>query len=160
MDDMTIKKEFEKIKNMEKNYDERVDKGDIFIPKSLLQTKTLNIFEKLYLSIYFNYNEDVNITDSNMNNIISKYKLSKIKSKLIKLGYIKEKKKNIDYNELKEKTILLSHKGEICEWCKRESYVLHKHHYPIPARNGGRKTVSICPNCHYTYHHLEGNYYD
>ena len=43
---------------------------------------------------------------------------------------------------------------EVCEWCECKTMVLHKHHYPIPARAGGTSTVSICPNCHAEYHAL------
>ena len=44
-----------------------------------------------------------------------------------------------------------------CEWCGINTYVIHKHHFPIRREDGGIKTVSICPNCHHEYHHLETN---
>ena len=48
--------------------------------------------------------------------------------------------------------------NKTCEWCNYNSYVLHKHHYPIPKAKGGTEMVSICPNCHYQYHHLNCYY--
>ena len=39
-----------------------------------------------------------------------------------------------------------------CEWCKTNTPILHKHHYPIKKSNGGTETVSICPNCHAEFH--------
>ncbi len=41
-----------------------------------------------------------------------------------------------------------------CEWCNGSTLVLHDHHFPIPARDGGTDTVAICPNCHAEYHML------
>ena len=40
-----------------------------------------------------------------------------------------------------------------CDWCKGDVVVLEEHHYPIQAKDGGTETVSICPNCHATFHH-------
>ena len=42
-----------------------------------------------------------------------------------------------------------------CEWCEGQTYLLHKHHFPISKNDGGEETVNICANCHYEYHHLE-----
>ena len=42
----------------------------------------------------------------------------------------------------------------LCQWCKCETYVLHKHHYPITKKQGGNETVNICANCHYEFHCL------
>jgi hypothetical protein len=43
---------------------------------------------------------------------------------------------------------------DVCDWCKAETYNLHKHHYPIKRSKGGQTTVEICPNCHYEFHSL------
>ena len=42
--------------------------------------------------------------------------------------------------------------GNVCEWCKGYTTKLHKHHYPIPRKDGGKEIVNICPNCHYEFH--------
>jgi hypothetical protein len=41
-----------------------------------------------------------------------------------------------------------------CEWCGCFTGYLHNHHYPIPRKQGGEETVSICPNCHSEFHYL------
>ena len=40
---------------------------------------------------------------------------------------------------------------ETCQWCEGTTIILHSHHYPIPKCQGGKATVSICPNCHAEY---------
>lgn len=42
-----------------------------------------------------------------------------------------------------------------CDWCGTRAFGLHNHHYPIPRQNGGTKTVEICHNCHFLYHHIK-----
>lgn len=42
-----------------------------------------------------------------------------------------------------------------CLWCQCTSVCLHSHHHPISKARGGKKTVAICPNCHYEFHHLK-----
>ena len=42
--------------------------------------------------------------------------------------------------------------SRICEWCEVTTMILHKHHYPIQKKDGGKKTVDICPNCHHEFH--------
>lgn len=107
--------------------------------------------ERFYLSIYENCN-DVYITELLMQDMISKTQTLKIRKHLISLGLIDMKIYTVD--EAKEFCIKNSHKGIKCEWCGKESYTIHKHHYPIPACKGGNDTVNICPNCHYTFHTL------
>lgn len=45
--------------------------------------------------------------------------------------------------------------NNICDWCGIKTIVLHEHHFPIPKKDGGEKTVGICPNCHYEFHAME-----
>ena len=131
-----------------------LNKGDLIIPNELLlDVNKIGNLGILYLSSYYMNNKSISKTDKEFYNYSSQ-QISRIKKKLIKLGYINKKVYSIE--ELKEKTIQLSHKGKKCEWCGKECYILQQHHYPIPARDGGTKTVSICPNCHYTFHLLEG----
>ena len=119
----------------------KTNSGDLIISLELLRNKELTT-------------NDIIKTDILMKEL-SKYQLRKVKQKLLKLGYIK--KSNSSKKELKEKTIKLSHKGKKCEWCKKECFVLQKHHYPISHKDKGEKIVNICPNCHYTYHKLLEN---
>lgn len=84
--------------------------------------------------------------------------LTRIKTELyLKKLYIPEKFKDRTPEEAKNFTIENSHKGQRCEWCGKECYILHEHHYPIPAKNGGTEIVRICPNCHMTYHSIKGD---
>ncbi len=56
--------------------------------------------------------------------------------------------------KLKGKNLFgLGYGSKICEWCGIFTTVLHKHHYPISRKDGGTKTVKICPNCHNEFHH-------
>lgn len=151
-----MEEQFKKIKSEIPNLKELVSEGNIFIPLDLLRNNELNYEEKMYLSIY--YCLDKNIDDTDRVARLKYNKLVKIKKRLYKLKYLNIKR--MTPNEIKEKTIRLSHKGLKCEWCKKESYILHKHHYPLSAREGGKEVVNICPNCHYTYHSIYGGQYE
>ena len=118
----------------------RIENGDIFIPEEILAIKELNMNEKIYLSLYINYNKNIDRTDNYIKDIISNVTLIKIKNKLKKLNYI-EDKVIYDVSQAKELTIKLSHTGKVCEWCKNESYILQSHHFPIPKRKGGKEVV-------------------
>lgn len=64
------------------------------------------------------------------------------------------------YESIKEQ--ILNRKGEgekICAWCGCKTTLLHKHHFPIPRRMGGKETVEICSNCHNEFHVMEGEIY-
>lgn len=113
----------------------------------------LTINERLYLGLYKNANGDIHKVDLVMSDYISHLSVLKIKSRLNELGLIKLSQK-LSPEDAKEFAIAKAHSGLICEWCGRQSYVLHEHHYPIPKCDGGTETVSICPNCHYTYHQV------
>jgi len=45
-----------------------------------------------------------------------------------------------------------------CVICKNGSYAIQEHHFPIRKEHGGTETISVCPNCHYTYHAYENIY--
>ena len=51
--------------------------------------------------------------------------------------------------------VLNAEKCYKCEWCKKNTPIIHEHHYPIPKRQGGDKIVEICPNCHSAFHKIE-----
>lgn len=77
-------------------------------------------------------------------------------TKLRRLGLINDTLFSFNNPEdAKKFTIKHSHKGFVCDWCGKESFLLHSHHYPIPANKGGKNIVNICPNCHYTYHKVK-----
>ena len=130
---------------------------DLYFTEEILHDSNLTNSEKIFMATYLMNNKDMAETERDMFDY-KKANLSKIKKNLEKKGYIK--KCNYTVEELKDKTIEIAHTGNKCEWCGKESYVLQEHHYPIPARNGGTKVVHICPNCHYTFHALEGNFYE
>lgn len=39
-----------------------------------------------------------------------------------------------------------------CILCGYSKCTLDEHHYPIRAKDGGHKTISLCPNCHRLFH--------
>ena len=56
------------------------------------------------------------------------------------------------------KSDVLNVKGEgqkTCQWCECKTTILHKHHFPIPKRLGGKEVVYICSNCHSEFHSKE-----
>ena len=130
---------------------------DLKMPLDLLHNKTLSPNQKIYLATYYMCNENILEADRYMYDY-NKRQLKDLKKSLVNLGYLKKTK--IIPDDLKKLTIQKSHTGLICEWCKKECYILQKHHYPIPAREGGNKVVNICPNCHYTFHALESEIYE
>ena len=153
-----MEEEFNKIRNEIDNFNERIEQGDIFIPVKLLRSKELNTNEKMYLATYYSFNKNKKKADEYT--ILEKNKLSKIKKHLASLNYINIKIRSaeqIKIQTIKNQFIETNCK---CEWCGRQSYVLQQHHFPIPANKGGTKTVNICPNCHYTFHKLEGEIYE
>jgi hypothetical protein len=44
--------------------------------------------------------------------------------------------------------------GMMCSWCHRWTPAAHHHHYPVSKKDGGDKTVRICPTCHSSFHSL------
>lgn len=129
----------------------------VWIPKEIWLNKDLTITEKFYLSIY-TQTESIFETDTMMKAVASDSTIIRCKSKLLKLGLLKFEK--ITPEQAKLLTIECSNTGEVCSWCGCSSFVLHKHHFPIPRNEGGTKTVNICPNCHYTYHKIVGGAYE
>lgn len=115
----------------------------------------LNISEKYYLAFYEKFNGDISKVDCIMQTQVSSRTLLTVRKHLEELGII-EQKLALSPEEAKQYAILNSHRGIKCEWCGRESNVIQKHHFPILAKNGGKDTVNICPNCHYTYHKVMG----
>lgn len=147
---------FQTIKEENKDFKARVDAGDLFIPHIILLNKNLTMTEKLYLASYYCYDKDIKKADEK--SMFEKEKLARVKKKLYKLNFLSKKTKSPE--ELKKETIKNSHKGNKCEWCEQECYILHQHHFPISNKDGGKKLVNICPNCHYTFHKLEVETYE
>ena len=128
------------------------DKKHIALLPRYMNNPDLNINEILYMSAVdiFGFYEG----EQAICYVLSRQQVKRLRKKLETKGILKIQ---LDPEHIKDKTIRLSHKGHICEWCGKEAYLLHKHHYPIPAKDGGTETVNICPNCHYTFHSLLGH---
>jgi len=67
----------------------------------------------------------------------------------------------LSVTEIAEILISKSLKGKgigtlVCDWCSCNTCTLHAHHYPVPKKENGGKTVNICANCHREYHYLAG----
>lgn len=113
----------------------------------------LSTNERIYYAICKNC-KDTTITDMIMYDMVSKRTVQSIREHLKKLGLIEMV--NLNAEEAKEFVIEHSHKGLVCEWCGKQSYILQKHHFPILAKDGGTDIVNICPNCHFAYHKVLG----
>lgn len=127
----------------------------VWIPKDIWLNEELTLIEKVYVSLYRQCNENVYETEVHMAHICSYRTMLTIRKHLETIGMIHEKILLSPY-DAKQYAIENSHKGLECEWCGKESNVLQKHHFPILAKYGGKDTVNICPNCHYTYHKVMG----
>ena len=134
----------------------RLNEGDLICPNILALEKNLKANEMIYLCSYYTNHKSIEKADEFAKEF-SKKQLYLYKKRLCELGFIE--KVELSPEELKTETIKLSHKGNVCEWCGKRSYVLQKHHFPIPSKEGGKETVDICPNCHCTFHLLEGKKY-
>ena len=108
--------------------------------------ENLNVTVEKIVDSYFNDNENDNEKDNENENERTGDESSTNRPILAAEGY----------EAIKQE--LLSEKedgGKICEWCGCKTTVLHKHHYPIPKRDGGKETVNICSNCHMEFHAKE-----
>lgn len=138
------------------DFEERVTRGDLFIPHEIVLDRRITPTEMFYLASYYCNHKDMKKTDESFD--LTNTQLARVKKDLAKYGYLK--KTMMTPEQIKEETIKLSHKGKKCEWCGKESHLLHQHHYPIPLKDGGTEIVNICPNCHYTFHKLEVDNYE
>lgn len=59
------------------------------------------------------------------------------------------------FEQIKNEIVNNTDKEHTCEWCGNKTSILHKHHFPIPKRQGGKEIVSICPTCHFEFHSKE-----
>lgn len=121
----------------------------VYVPFEVWYDERLSLKEKLYKGLYLDYGES---SADRLIGIKGK-SLAKIKNNLRDAGLLTPLMENHD--QAKVFTIENSHKGQICQWCGKESYVLEQHHYPIPASEGGKEVVYICPNRHRTYHKIK-----
>lgn len=128
----------------------------INIMYSLLRRKDISTGEVFLLCLL----NDIGINHHIPNNSFlaktlgtSKQNISRQISKLIKKDYLYNKSKYSD----KEVFEILS-KGTTykngCKLCGYTKSTLDEHHYPIRAKDGGIKTIPICPNCHREFHEL------
>ena len=127
----------------------------IWIPKSILDDSTLPHNEKFYLSVYLQFDKNIGYSEYILSFTMSDSTIRRCRKSLLKKGLISITNSP---EEIKNTTLKLLQFGDKCEWCGQRSFVLHKHHFPIPRHKGGIDTVSICPNCHCTYHKLMKDY--
>lgn len=144
------------IKNMYKDNPKSTE-DNLFIPHALLRNKELSINEKFYIAIIYNFHSDKYLLSKWMNEkTFSRPLLLRMKHHLRKIGLSDllelVSPTRTSAEDAKEFTIKNSHKGYPCEWCGEESFLLHKHHFPVPRKDGGTEIVNICPNCHSTFH--------
>lgn len=137
------------------------DKGLIFVPTNLIRNINssvlillVEIFYRKYLGIEINPNPK---KEKNYHSI----------NILIKEGFLKKQTRQ-DVYTIKD-FIIANHKAQYkekqidiinesyCEWCNIDTFILHKHHFPLPRSKGGVETVKICPNCHYSFHNIVDN---
>ena len=97
---------------------------------------------------YFYENEDENEDDNDNDNDDSYTNRSNLASDSLK-------HRGFSYPDLKEMILQNKDKGRSCEWCGKKTTVIHRHHYPIPKKNGGTDIVEICSDCHAEFHSLE-----
>ena len=129
---------------------ERDFKG-VWIPKEIWLDTRLRVKEKFYLALYLENNRCIPIADLRIRPIVSSAKtLSEIKVHLALLGLIK----TYSPQEAKDNVLAFKGLGQKCEWCGIYTISIQNHHFPIPKKDGGAKTVKICPNCHSEYHTL------
>ena len=95
------------------------------------------------------YNKYILINDNDNDNEVSWTYRGRIVEDDINI--ISDEYENIKNKILNDK----ENNNQICEWCGCKTSVLHKHHFPIPKRYGGKDIVNICSNCHNEFHNLE-----
>ena len=144
----TFFKTYEKYNLTNRNAD-----GAIFISKTILQDKRLKANDKIYCALYCQHNKNEYLADAEMGKLLDRDSVNKIKRKLIKIGVLPYMRV-VSYEKAKEMVLNLKKTGYKCDWCGHKTIAIQKHHYPIPKKLGGTKTVNICPNCHYEFHLL------
>lgn len=83
----------------------------------------------------------------------SKQNISRQISNLIKKDYLYSKIKYSDTEVFEILSKGTTYKNG-CILCGYTKSTLDEHHYPIRAKDGGVKTISICANCHREFHEL------
>lgn len=130
--------------------DEQRQFHGIWISDKVWRDTNLSIAERFYIALFQQFSEQK--ADELMLKNISISTLKALKAKLVLKKYISLTTYINSPEQAKDFVIQNSNSGKICEWCGKESYILHSHHYPIPKKLGGKEIVRICPNCHCTYH--------
>ena len=133
----------------------RAFKG-VWIPAEIWLNENLTIQEKVFLAVIkmdFNFKNNKEFAEFMK---LSPNRIAEIKKSLYLKCYID--KKILKPKEIKNVILKGDNKNKTCEWCNNKVAILQEHHYPVLRKDGGTETVSICPNCHYTYHHLENSY--
>lgn len=145
------------------------------IKKEMLQVKSKSLISKVFRHLFGR--EDLNETvrkiiseypievdidndienDNDNDNDVSYHVRATNRERIVDDSSISEDSQPESYEAIKEE--IMESKGlgdKVCEWCGCKTTVLHKHHYPVPKRMGGKDTVNICSNCHHEFHLAEG----
>ena len=136
-------------------------KHDTYMPGNVRYANDLNQSSKFLYSALLYYCDEEGIYYKNFELFSSlldriPQMIERYFGDLEKNNYIKTIH-NKDYIVGKLKSINLKGKGfgeNVCEWCGINTYIIHEHHYPIPKKDEGRETVSICPTCHSAFHYF------
>ena len=116
-----------------------------FIYDSLIKADNLNqSVQKILPVIKENVNDNDNDNDNDNERIVHESSTNR------------QNVADEPYQQIKDAVLGEKEKADkVCEWCGCKTTVLHRHHYPIPKRLGGTKTVNICSNCHAEFHKRE-----
>ena len=83
---------------------------------------------------------------------IAKPQISKTISRLKEKGFLIEKNIPTDKEIFNVLNKVNSDNG--CTFCGYTGIAIDDHHYPIRRKDGGKKTISLCANCHREFHYL------
>lgn len=140
------------------------NENTLYYSKSL--AKAIGLKECMVLTEIINAKKSngfyVNISSIGENTLtfIDNSTLKRIVKKLETLNLIKKVDADKDsiLAVLKSKPIVIGVGNNVCSICNCTTAQLHQHHYPIRKSEGGTKTISLCPNCHFEFHYMEFDY--
>lgn len=135
------------------------EKGLVYVPRDVIgkiSSNSLMLLTNMFYSKYLK--TEINLNQKNkkqyhcIDTLIRDGFLKTTKQDVYKAKDLIISKHKIQYKE-KNETINKNH----CEWCNIETFMIHKHHFPVARSMGGVDIVNICPNCHYSFHSMVDN---
>lgn len=129
--------------------------NSIKVSYALIKNKEITTNEAFLISLLFQIDFDKYIPNNReLSNIIgvSKQAISKMISSLIYKGFLTSNSNYSDQEVFKRMKNGVHING--CVFCGYSKSTLDEHHYPVRAKDGGTKTIPICPNCHREFHEL------